>query len=68
MAETSKGTGTAFPATVRVVNGPVPSDDPSHALRLSAAKDLVRGITANIERMTRELKTAAAELARLTKE
>jgi len=32
----------AHGATSRIVNGPAAADDPSHALRLEAAQDLVR--------------------------
>ena len=49
----------AHDATVRSVSGPVPPDDPSHALRLSAATDLVR-------RCRIQLANAEADLARLT--
>lgn len=61
MAETSRGGGAAHNASVRIVNGPVPADDPSHQLRLDAAHDLVA-------RCKRQLAGAEAELARLLAE
>jgi hypothetical protein len=57
----SKAGAGAHSATTRIVNGPVPANDPSHALRLEAAKDLV-------ERCKRQLAAAEAELARVIKE
>lgn len=61
MAEkTGSGAG-AHGATTKIVNGPVPDDDPSHKLRLEAAKDLV-------ERCKRQLAAAEAELKRVIKE
>jgi hypothetical protein len=59
MPESSTGAAKAHNAAVEIVNGPVPDDHPSHALRLAAAKDLV-------DRCKRQLAKAEADLARLT--
>lgn len=61
MADKAATGSAAHNATTRIVNGPVPDDDPSHALRLEAAKDLV-------ERCKRQLAAAEAELKRVIKE
>lgn len=61
MADKSSATLKAHSATVEIVNGPVPDDHPSHALRLAAAEDLV-------ERCKRQLKNAEADLARIRAE
>ena len=61
MADKSAATLQAHPATVRIVNGPVPDDDPSHALRLAAAEDLVA-------RCERQLEAAKADLKRIRAE
>jgi hypothetical protein len=61
MPEKSSAKITAHPATVETIDGPVPDDHPSHALRLAAAEDLV-------DRCKRQLATAEAELARIRAE
>jgi hypothetical protein len=61
MADKSSATLKAHPATVEIVNGPVPDDHPSHALRLAAAEDLV-------ERSERQLAKAKADLKRVQAE
>jgi hypothetical protein len=61
MPDKSTGLATAHNATVEIVNGPVPDDHPSHALRLAAAEDLVK-------RCKRQLTEAEAELARIRAE
>ena len=58
MVEIASATGAAQNVTVRVVNGPVPADDPSHALRLAAAIE-------HVARMRAELARAEADLAQL---
>ena len=61
MADKSSANLKAHPATVETIDGPVPDDHPSHALRLAAAKDLV-------ERCERQLDKAKAELKRVQAE
>lgn len=61
MAESSIASIKAHNATVQIVNGPVPDDHPSHALRLAAAEDLVA-------RCERQLDKAQADLARVRAE
>ena len=60
MADNSAAKGGGLTATTRIVNGPAAADDPSHALRLEAAKDLVA-------RCKRQLAGAEADLARVIK-
>ena len=59
-SQASTGAG-AHNATTRIVNGPVPDNDPSHKLRLDAARDVV-------ERCRRQLAGAEADLALLLKQ
>ena len=44
----SSGVAKGHDATVKAVDGPVTVDDSSHALRLAAAKDLVRRCNAQL--------------------
>ena len=61
MADKAGAGGAVHNATTRIVNGPIAADDPSHALRLEAARDLV-------ERCKRQLAGAEADLALLLKD
>jgi hypothetical protein len=61
MSQASTGGGKSYRPAVEIVNGPVPDDHPSHALRLEAAKDLV-------QRAKAQLKKAEAALAQVIAE
>jgi hypothetical protein len=61
MPDTTGGAARVHPAAVEIVNGPVPDDHPSHALRLAAAEDLV-------DRCKRQLANAEADLKRVRAE
>lgn len=58
MADKSSGAAAAYPAMVKTQDGPVPADDPSHAIRREAAKDLVTRIKKQIAQAEKDLAEA----------
>jgi len=58
MADKSSGAASAYSAMVKTQDGPVPADDPSHAIRRDAAKDLISRIKKQIAQAEKDLPEA----------